>query len=191
MKRFASVAALALLLLLPAAVHAGWILDSQKSAVRFKTVIYLVNPVNGGFDKFSGNIVYDDRDITKSSAEITIDAASIHSGIGLRDNDLRGGRFFEVSKYPTAVFKSKRIEALSEGKLKVTGDLTLHGVTHEVVLAVTGPAALGKDADGKDHVGGKATTTISRKMFGMGGLIGNDEVEISVDINLVRGDGSG
>ena len=190
MKRFASATVLALILV-PAVALSAWNLDSRKSAIHFKTTIYLVNTVNGGFEKFSGKVVYDDQDITKSTAEITIDAASIYSGIGLRDSDLRGARFFDVAKFPTALFKSKKVEKVSGGGLKVIGDLTLHGVTREVTLDVTGPTALSKGADGKDHIGGKATTTISRKMFGMGGIIGSDEVEISVDINLVRADGSG
>ncbi len=189
MKRFAS--AVLLSLLLPAVSFAGWDFDPRLSAIRFKTTTYLVNSVNGGFDTFSGKVVFDDQDVTKSTAEITIDVASLHSGIGLRDKDLRGGGFFDVAKFPTAVFKSKKVEKVSEGKLNVTGDLTLHGVTREVVLDVTGPSAIRRGADGKDHVGGKATTTISRKMFGMGGVIGSDEVEISIDVNLVRADGSG
>jgi polyisoprenoid-binding protein YceI len=191
MKRIASAVAAVALVLLPAVVLAGWDLDLKSSAIKFKTTIYLVNPVNGGFDRFQGKIVYDEQDVAKSSADITIDVASIHSGIGLRDKDLRGGRFFDVARYPTAVFRSKKVEKVSDGKLKVTGDLTMHGVTNEVALDVEGPTVLPKDSAGKAHVGGKATTTISRKAFGMGGLIGSDEVELTIDINLVRADGSG
>lgn len=189
MKRFAVVAALSLFLS-PVAANAAWTLDTQGSAIRFKTTIYLVNTVNGGFDKFSGKVVYDEQDVTKSTAEITIDPASIKSGISMRDSDLRGARFFDVAKFPTAEFRSKKVEKVSEGKLKVTGDLTMHGVTNEVVLDVEGPTALAKGSDGKDRVGGKAKTTISRKAFGMGGVIGSDEVAILIDIVLTRGDGS-
>jgi polyisoprenoid-binding protein YceI len=188
MRRFA-LAAAAALILLPVAVQAGWNLDPQQSAIRFKTTIYLVNPVNGGFDRFSGKVVYDEQDVTKSAAEITIDVASIHSGIGLRDKDLRGERFFDVAKFPTAHFRSKRVEKVPGGTLKVTGDLTMHGVTREVVLDVEGPTAPAKGADGKNHVSGKATTTISRKAFGMGGIIGSDAVELAIDISLIQADG--
>jgi polyisoprenoid-binding protein YceI len=187
MKRTAIVAILSVLL--PVSAVAGWELDAPNSAIRFKTTIYLVNPVRGGFETFSGKFVYDERDMTRSTADITIDVASIRSGIGLRDRDLRGSRFFEAAKFPTAEFRSRKVETVSEGKLRVTGDLTMHGITREEVLDVTGPTALGKGADGKDRIGGTATTTISRKAYGMGGLIGSDEVEISADIRLVRTDG--
>ena len=119
MKRIAS--ALVLLLLLPVAAQAAWQLDPQQSAIRFKTTIYMVNTVNGGFDRFSGKVVYDEQDVTKSGADITIDVASIHSGIGLRDKDLRGERFFDVAKFPTAQFRSRKIEKVSAGTFKVTG----------------------------------------------------------------------
>ena len=189
MRRLAAV--LLSLMLIPAAASAGWELDAAKSAVRFKTVIYLVNPVRGGFDRFSGKVVYDEKDVTRSSAEIEIDVSSIHSGIGLRDKDLRSPRFFDAAKFPTAVFRSKKVEKAGEGRLKVTGDLTLHGVTREVALDVEGPTAPEKDAEGRERVLGKATTKISRESFGMGGLVGSDEVEISIEISLVRTDGSG
>ena len=188
MKRITSMALLSMMLL-PVAVQAGWQLDPQQSAIRFKTTIYMVNTVNGGFDRFSGKVVYDEQDVTKSGADITIDVASIHSGIGLRDKDLRGERFFDVAKFPTAQFRSRKIEKVSAGTFKVTGDLTMHGVTREVVLDVEGPTAPVKGADGKNHVSGKATTTISRKAFGMGGIIGSDEVGIAIDIGLIQADG--
>lgn len=189
MKRFASAALLSVCLL-PAAAWAGWILDLPSSGIRFRTTTFQVVSVQGGFDRFSGKVVYDEKDITKSSAEITIDVASIHSGIGLRDSDLRGRRFIDVARYPTAVFRSKKIVQVADGKLKVTGDLTLHGVTKEVVLDVQGPTVLPKDSAGKEHVGGKATGTISREMFRMGGLVGSDTVELEIDIDLIRVDES-
>ena len=105
-----------------------------------------------------------------------------------RDNDLRGPEFFDVQKYPTITFKSNRTEAEGTGKLKITGDLTIHGVTKEVVLDVDGPTPSIKDPKGNLHMGASATTKINRKDFGVSGAptVAGDEVSITIDVELIK-----
>jgi polyisoprenoid-binding protein YceI len=189
MKRIASAAVL-LLLLLPAAALAGWDLDSSLSAVRFKAR-FMGMTVPGTFSRFSGKVVYDERDITRSSADVTIDAASIDTGIGLRNRDLRSARYFNVAEFPTITFKSRKVEQAGEGKLKVTGALTLHGVTREVVLDVGGPSPPAKDAEGRTRVTGTAATRINWNDYGMSSALIGDEFDILIDINLVKTDEPG
>jgi polyisoprenoid-binding protein YceI len=105
----------------------------------------------------------------------------------MRDNDLRGPHYFDVAKYPVITFKSKHIEAAGAGNLKATGDLTVHGVTKEVVLDIEGPTQM-KDPMGNPHMGASATTKINREDFGVGGasaMVG-DEVQIVIDVELVQ-----
>src|SRR5271155_4237415 len=107
---------------------------------------------------------------------MTIDAGSVDSRVQRRDDDLRSDHFFDVAKYPTITFKSKRVESAGAGKLKVTGDLTIHGVAKEVVLDVDGPTPPVKDPRGTSHRGISATTTISRADYGIAfdaGMIGD------------------
>jgi polyisoprenoid-binding protein YceI len=150
--------------------------------------------VQGEFEKVSGKIVYDEADVTKSTADITIDAASVNTRVAKRDEDLRSPNFLDVAKYPKITFKSKRVEKAGDGTLKMTGDLTIHGVTKEVVLNVEGPTPAIKDPWGNFRVGGQATTKISRKDFGLvwnatletGGLAVGDEVEITIDMEIYK-----
>jgi len=97
-----------------------------------------ISTVRGTFNKVGG-VVVDSPDPSKASVNVTIDANSIDTRVEMRDKDLRSDHFFEVAKYPTITFVSKRVESAGAGKLKVTGDLTMHGVTKEVVLDVDGP----------------------------------------------------
>lgn len=195
MRRFCHMSAVALLLMLPAAVPAGtWELDSAHTAVQFKVRHLMVSNVRGDFEKVSGKITYDGDDISRSSAEITIDANSINTRVAKRDKHLKSPDFLDAEKYPLLVFQSKKVEKAGKGKLKVTGDLTIRGVTREVVLDVEGPTPPVKDPQGKKHVGGTASTTINRKDFGLtwnkaveaGGLVVGDEVEIIIDIEIVQ-----
>ena len=106
----------------------------------------------------------------------------------MRDDDLRSDHYFDVAKYPTITFKSKSVQAAGTGKLKITGDLTIHGTTKEVVLDVDGPSAAANDPRGNSHVGASATTTIKRTDFGVGGanpMIG-DDITITIDVELVH-----
>jgi polyisoprenoid-binding protein YceI len=147
-----------------------------------------ISTVRGEFKKVSGGASYDPADPGKTTLEATIDAASVDTRVEMRDNDLRSPNFFDVAKYPTITFKSKRTESAGAGKLKITGDLTIHGVTKEVVLDVDGPSAPVKDPRGNVHMGASAATKISRKDFGVNGAptMAGDEISITIDAELVK-----
>lgn len=195
MRRIAVMAIIALVLALPSAVPAGtWQLDSAHTGVQFKVRHLMVSYVRGDFEKVSGKIVYDEQDVSKSSADITIDAASINTRVAKRDKHLRSPDFLDVEKHPSITFRSKKVEAAGDGKLKMTGDLTIRGASREVVLDVEGPTPPIKDLQGKTRVGGVASTRINRKDFGLtwnkaletGGVVVGDEVEITIDIEILK-----
>jgi len=147
-----------------------------------------ISTVRGQFQKVAGTVSYDPKDISKTSLETTIDTNSIDTRVEMRDNDLRSAHFFDVQKYPTITFKSKKTESVGEGKLKITGDLTIHGVTKEVVLDVDGPSAPVKDPRGNTHIGASATTKVNRNDFGVSGaaaMVG-DDVSITLDVELTK-----
>jgi polyisoprenoid-binding protein YceI len=163
-----------------------WYLDPPHSSAQFSVRHMGISTVRGAFTKVSGT-VEDSPDPAKSSVNVTIDASSIDTRVEMRDKDLRGENFFDVAKYPTITFKSTKVEAAGSGKLKVTGDLTMHGVTKEAVLDVDGPTAPFKDPKGKSHRGLSATTTLIRSNFGItadAGMVG-DSVAIQLDVELV------
>jgi len=162
-------------------------IDPNHSSAEFAVRHLGISTVRGDFQKVSGNVSYDPTDVSKSSIEATIDAASVTTRIEPRDKDLRSPHFFDVEKYPVITFKSKRVEAAGAGKLRVTGDLTMHGVTKEVVLDVDGPTPAVKDPQGNTRMGAAATTKISRKDFGIDGAAAavGDEVQITLDVEMV------
>ena len=165
-----------------------WKIDPAHSAAQFSVRHLGISTVRGEFKKVSGSANYDPTDPAKTSIEATIDATTIDTRVDKRDNDLRGPEFFDVQKYPTITFKSKRTEAAGTGKLKITGDLTIHGVTREVVLDVDGPTPPIKDPKGNSHMGASATTKINRKDFGVSGAptVAGEEVSITIDVELIK-----
>lgn len=170
-----------------------WLIDPAHSSANFSVKHMMIAKVHGGFEKVSGTLQYDPSDITKASIEASIDAASINTREAQRDGHLKSADFFDVEKYPTLNFKSKKVEKDGED-LKVTGDLTIHGVTKEVVLEVEGPTAEMKDPYGNIKIGISATTKIKRKDFGLtwnaaleaGGVLVGDDVAISLDIQFAK-----
>jgi polyisoprenoid-binding protein YceI len=166
----------------------SWRIDPAHSAAQFAVRHLGISTVRGEFRKVSGSASYDPADPSKTSLEATIDATTVDTRVDMRDNDLRSPNFLDVQKYPTITFKSKRAEAAGAGKLKLTGDLTIHGVTKEVVLDVDGPTAPVKDPRGNVHVGASGTTTINRKDFGVNGAPGmvGDEISITIDAELIK-----
>jgi polyisoprenoid-binding protein YceI len=185
---FPAALALLILPLLSLAQSETWQLDPPHSAAQFSVRHMGISTVRGTFTKVSGTVQYDPADVSKTSIDATIDAASLDSRNDKRDSDLRSDHFFDVAKYPTLTFKSKRVESARAGKLKVTGDLTIHGVTREVVLDIDGPTGPVKDPRGNQHMGASATTKVNRTDFGMKGYTGmvGDEVEIALDVEMVR-----
>jgi polyisoprenoid-binding protein YceI len=190
MSRTLSALAAALLLTLSAAAQDTWQLDPQHSSAQFSVRHLGVSTVRGAFTKVSGSVVYDPANLNKSSIQTTIDAASVDTRVEMRDNDLRSPRFLDAQKYATITFQSKKVEAAGADKLKVTGDLTIKGVTKEVVLDVDGPSSSIKDPMGKDRLrtGASATTKINRNDFGVSGLPGivGDEITITLDVEMTK-----
>jgi len=172
---------------LAAAQAQAFRIDTNHSSAEFAVRHLGISTVRGNFEKVSGNVSYDPADVGKSSIEATIDATTVNTRIEARDKDLRSAHFFDVEKYPTITFKSKRIEAAGAGKLRVTGDLTIHGVTKEVVLDVDGPTPAIKDPQGNTRMGAAGTAKINRRDFGIDGATATvgDEVQITLDVELV------
>jgi polyisoprenoid-binding protein YceI len=170
-----------------------WQIDPNHSAAQFTVRHMMISNVTGSFQKMSGTVQYDPTDLSKTVVDVTIDAASVDSRNDSRDKDLRSPNFFDVEKYPTLTFKSKRAEATGEGRIKLTGDLTIHGVTKEVVFDVEGPTPP-INQSGTLRMGASAHTTINRKDFGLMwsrmienvGAIVSDDVKINLDIELVH-----
>ncbi|MBV8807492.1 MAG: YceI family protein [Acidobacteriaceae bacterium] len=183
----AALGLLTLPLLAPAQSET-WQLDPPHSAAQFSVRHMGISTVRGTFTKVSGTVQYDPADLAKSSIDVTIDAASVDSRNDRRDSDLRSDHFLDVAKYPTLTFKSKRVESAGSGKLKITGDLTIHGVTREVVLDADGPTGPMKDPRGNSHMGASGMTKVNRSDFGMTGYTGmvGDEVQIQIDVEMVR-----
>jgi len=173
-----------------AVAQAGtWQIDSKHSAAQFSVRHLGVSTVRGAFTKVTGTAVIDPADPSKDSLEASIDASSVDTRVEMRDNDLRSPHFFEVQKYPTITFHSKSTKSAGAGKLLVTGDLTMHGVTKEVVLDVDGPSAPIKDPmGGGQRLGASATTKINRQDFGIAGATGvvSDEITITIDTELTQ-----
>ncbi len=166
----------------------SWQLDPAHSSAQFAVKHMGISTVRGTFTKLSGTLQYDPADVKNDSVEVTIETASVDSRVEMRDNDLRSEHFFDVQKYPTITFKSKKVESAGADKLKVLGDLTVHGVTKEVTLDVDGPSKPVNDKRGHLHMGASATTTVNRTDFGMSGyqgMVGNDAA-LTIDAEFVQ-----
>lgn len=163
-----------------------WQIDPNHTAAQFAVRHMGISTVRGVFEKTSGTVIFDSADPSKTSIDATIDATSVNTRVKMRDDDLRSPRFFDVAKYPTITFKSSHAEAAGVGKLKVTGDLTIHGVTKQVVLDVDGPSDAIHDPKGNSRVGASATTKINRNDFGINTMPGGigDEIQITLDVEM-------
>jgi len=195
MKHFLKVLAVIITLAVPAFSFASvWSIDPDHSSVTFKVRHMMVSNVKGEFTSFSGSADIDDEDIKKMKVEVAIDPASLGTGVEKRDEHLKGPDFLDVAKYPAMAFVSKQVVQVGDDKLRVYGDLTMHGVTKEVVLNVEGPTKQIKDPRGNLRRGVSAVTQIDRKDFGMtwnaqmdnGGVVVGDEVIISLEIELLK-----
>lgn len=192
MKRLA-LAALALVALPALAQTSTWNVDPSHTHAAFTVRHLVISNVRGEFGKTTGTLTLDEGDITRSKVEATIDVASVNTREPKRDEHLKSPDFFDVAKFPTMTFKSTKVEKAGAGKLKVTGDLTLRGVTKPVVLDVEGPTAEIKDPRGNARRGVSATATINRKDFGVAwsklieaGPVVGDEVKIEIEAELVK-----
>ena len=170
-----------------------WTIDPAHSTAQFTVRHLAISNVSGTFTKVSGTIAFNEKDITQSQMNASIDASSVDTRVENRDKDLKSPHFFEVDKYPTIDFKSKRI-VKSGDKLQVIGDLTIHGTTREVTLDGDGPTLEISDPWGNVRRGFSATTTINRKDFNLtynnllksGEAVVGDMVKIQIDVELVK-----
>src|SRR6202167_3981197 len=193
-RRIGFIAAVVLLAMLPAfAQTSAWNIDPAHSTAQF-TVRHLgISNVTGSFTKVTGSVVLDEKDITQSQVNPSIDVNSVDTRVENRDKDLKSPHFFEVEKYPTIEFKSKRI-VKSGDKLQVIGDLTIHGTTREVTLDGDPLTPEISDPWGNARRGFSATTSINRKDFNLtynnllksGEAVVGDTVKIQVDAELVK-----
>jgi len=188
MPRFLLGLVTALALSAAAAAQAGnWQIDPMHSTAQFSVRHLGISTVRGAFTKVSGSAKYDPADPAKTTLDASIEATSVDTRVEMRDNDLRSPNFLEVQKYPTINFHSKQVKVAGNGKLQITGDLTIHGVTKEVVLDVDGPSSPIKDPWGNQRMGASATTRINRMDFGVKGAAGvvGDDISITIDVELI------
>jgi polyisoprenoid-binding protein YceI len=166
----------------------NWQIDPMHSTAQFSVRHLGISTVRGAFTKVSGSAKYDPADPAKTSLDASIEAASVDTRVEMRDNDLRSLNFLDAEKYPVITFHTKQVKAAGAGKLEITGDLTIHGVTKEVVLDVDGPSAAVKDPWGNQRIGASATTKINRMDFGVKGAPGlvGDEISITIDAELIQ-----
>jgi polyisoprenoid-binding protein YceI len=171
-----------------------WTIDASHSNAHFSVRHMMITNVRGEFQKLEGGVSWDPAHPEGTQIEATIDVASINTRDPKRDGHLKSGDFLDAEKFPKLTFKSKTVKATGKEHLTVTGDLTIHGVSKEVVLDVEGPSAPSTDPFGNTRVGATATTKIKRDEFGIvwnaaleagGVLVGND-VSITIDISLIK-----
>jgi polyisoprenoid-binding protein YceI len=169
-----------------------WTIDRSHSELSFR-VRHLTGRVRGYFKVWGGTLTADPQQLAAGSVEVEVQTASINTEQEKRDAHLRSADFFDVEKFPAITFKSKRIEPASGGGFKVTGDLTMKGVTKEVVLDVEPLRPAIKDQRGASRTGTTATTKLNRQDYGVtwsraldgGGVVVSDEVSVTIDIELI------
>lgn len=174
---------MALVAVLPALASDTYVIDATHSEVSFK-IRHLLAKTSGRFTKFTGSVVIDEKDIRKSSVEVSIDAASINTDNDQRNEHLRSADFFDVEKFPKITFKSTAVREVAKGKLEITGDFTLRGVTQKITFPITnaGTQAGPRGSVVAGFIDG--ALKLNRNEFGIKygpGMLG-DEVEISLNI---------
>jgi len=181
----------------PALAHAAeWTVDPAHSVASFTVKHMMVSTVRGEFGKMTGTASWSKPDYSDAQVDVTIDATTINTREPKRDAHLKSPDFFDVAKFPTLTFKSKRVEKAKEkGHVTLVGDLTIHGVTKEVAFDVTGPSPEMKTPFGTVAVGAEAKAKINRKDFGLnwnkpleqaGGVLVSDEVNIDINLELSK-----
>ena len=193
--RVALATALAVTFWLPASAAASaWKIDPAHSSAQFAVKHLAISTVRGAFSSVNGSINFDDKDVTKSTVDVTIDVNSVDTRQPDRDKDLKSDKFFDAATYPSITFKSTKVEQAGAGKLRVTGDLTIRGTTKSVVLDVDGPTAPMKDPWGNNRAAVSATTKVNRQDYGVkwnakldnGGVVVGDDVAIVIDVEMVQ-----
>jgi polyisoprenoid-binding protein YceI len=171
----------------------SWTIDTAHSEVNFAARHMMISNVRGGFEKFSGTVDFDEVNPAKTTVSVQIEAASLSTRDAQRDGHLRSADFFDVEKYPTIRFESKRVEVLDERHARLTGDLTIRDVTREVTLEVE-YSGMSKSPWGSTNAGFTASTKISRKNWDLnwnvaletGGWLVGDEIKIDLELEIVK-----
>ena len=176
-----------------AAAQQTYDIDSSHSSAQFSVRHMMISNVKGEFTKVSGSIAYDPANLAASKIDASIDTTTINTRDAKRDEHLKSPDFFDTAKFPLLTFRSKQVSKVG-GKLQAKGDLTMHGVTREVVLYIDGPTPELKDPWGNLRFGVSASTKLNRKDWGLGwnkalesgGVLVGEEVTITLDIEAVR-----
>lgn len=188
-----ALATLAVAALAAPASAQTWKIDGAHSTARFVVRHMMVSNVHGSFGKVEGTVVYDGKDLSNVKADATIDTSTITTNNEKRDAHLKSPDFFDVAANPTITFKSKRAEAVGNGRFKLVGDLTMRGKTKEVVLDVEGPTDP-ITAQNSTRIGATATTTVNRQDYGVswsraldgGGVVVSDDVKVILELELIK-----
>lgn len=191
------VSLLAVSLGLGSAAYAGneWEIDSKHSSATFTVRHMMVSNVPGQMGGVTGKVEYDGKNVDTIKVKATLDPATINTNEAGRDEHLRGEDFFDVKKYPTLTFESTGVIPVMKGGFKLSGKLTMHGVTKPVELTVDGPTEAFKDTKkGVEKIGASATTTVNRKEFGItynkaldnGGVAVSEDVKITLNLEMSR-----
>jgi polyisoprenoid-binding protein YceI len=166
-----------------------WKSDPMHSQVNFTVQHLSITNVTGRLGAVNATIVYNNKDVTKSTVDATIDVTGINTGVSMRDRDLKSPNFFDVAQYPTATFKSTSVTKGGAGLL-VKGDLTIKGITKPVVLDVDGPTKQVVGMDKKIHEGFSATTTLNRAEFDiapkMPSAMVSDTVKLTINLDVAK-----
>jgi polyisoprenoid-binding protein YceI len=169
-------------------------IDPAHSSANFTVRHMMISNVRGGFRSVKGTVAYDPADPAGTTIEAVIDASSISTHEDQRDAHLKSPDFLDVAQFPEITFRSAGVEVAGDDELKVTGNLSIHGVTKEVVLTVEGPTEETKDPWGNARRGASAKTKIKRSDFGLtwnaaletGGILVGDDLKIEIEISLIK-----
>jgi polyisoprenoid-binding protein YceI len=193
--RFAPAAVLALALAIAPAAAETWKIDSNHSGVSFSVTHMMISTVRGEFGPPSGTVEYDGKDISSLKVDASVDASTIDTSNEKRDSHLKSDDFFDTTNNPAITFKSKKATAGAKpGTFKLTGDLTIRGVTKEVTFDGTGPSKVVKGMRGETRVGASVNGKINRLDYGIkwnpaiegGGWVVSDAVDITIDIEAFQ-----
>lgn len=199
MNRFMHILATAAICLISSsAMASSWTIDPDHSNIQFKIRHLMITDVKGTFGKVKGVIRIDEKDMSLSAVEVTIEIDSINTGVAKRDEHLKSNEFFDAARFPTMTFVSRKVTQSGKGQMKILGDLTIRGISREVVLDVEGPTNEIKDPWGNTRRGASATTKINRTDFGLtwnksmesGGMMIEDTVFINLEIEMIKDKGS-
>lgn len=164
-----------------------WSIDPAHSSINFAVRHMGVSNVHGSINGLKGTVIYDEKDITKSSVQATADIATVNTNNEKRDQDLKSPKFFDAAQYPQLSFKSTLLSNAG-GKLTLTGELTMHGVTKTVTLDLDGPAPPQTDKNGKTRSGFSASGTLMRTNFSVGAsypsAVVGDDIKFSIDVEI-------